>query len=123
MSQELLSEFYADPDTRLRGVGKPPGQGRRVADGLRISGRWPTASGCEDAPWALTPVMVSDGDGPPEEAAVLVPTSDLDIERTWDTVGMRGTGSHTLVAEDVFVPRSRVLTLPTGPETLPGPLP
>jgi alkylation response protein AidB-like acyl-CoA dehydrogenase len=119
MSQELLAEFYADPDTRLCGVGMPPGQGRRVAGGVRVSGRWPYASGCEDASWALTPVMVSEGDGPPEVAGVLVPTSDLDIERTWDTAGMRGTGSHTLVAEDVFVPRARVLTIPTGPDGAP----
>jgi alkylation response protein AidB-like acyl-CoA dehydrogenase len=119
MSEELLAEFYADPDTRLCGVGKPPGQGRRVAGGVRVSGRWPNASGCEDASWALTPVLVGDGDGPPEVAGVLVPTSDLDIDRTWDTAGMCGTGSHTLVAEDVFVPRSRVLTLPTGPDGAP----
>jgi alkylation response protein AidB-like acyl-CoA dehydrogenase len=119
MSEELLAEFYADPDTRLCGVGKPPGQGRRVAGGVRVSGRWPNASGCEDASWALTPVLVSDGDGPPEVAGVLVPTADLDIDRTWDTAGMCGTGSHTLVAEDVFVPRSRVLTLPTGPDGAP----
>jgi alkylation response protein AidB-like acyl-CoA dehydrogenase len=119
MSEEVLAEFYADPDTRLCGAGNPPGRGRRVAGGVRVSGRWPYASGCEDAPWAITLVLVGDGDGTPEFVLVLAPTSDLDIERTWDTAGMRGTGSHTLVADDLFVPRARVLPLPTGPNGAP----
>ncbi|WP_063129786.1 acyl-CoA dehydrogenase family protein [Nocardia fusca] len=119
MSEEVLAEFYADLDTRLCGAGKPPGRARRVAKGLHISGRWPYASGCEDAPWAIIPAMVGDGDGPAEFVLVLAPTSDLDIERTWDTAGMRGTGSHTLVADDVFVPRARVLSVPTGPNGAP----
>ncbi|WP_345604077.1 acyl-CoA dehydrogenase family protein [Pseudonocardia adelaidensis] len=119
MSEDVLVEFYSDPDTRLCGAGNPPGRGRRVTGGVRVSGRWPYASGCEDAPWAITPVMVRDGDGPPELVVVLAPTSDLDIERTWDTAGMRGTGSHTLVADDVFVPQAHVLPLPTGPNGAP----
>jgi alkylation response protein AidB-like acyl-CoA dehydrogenase len=119
MSEEVLAEFYADPDTRLCGAGTPPGRGRRVAGGVRVSGRWPYASGCEDAPWAMTLVLVSDGEGPPEFASLLTPTSDLDIERTWNTAGMRGTGSHTLVADDVFVPQAHVLSLPTGPNGAP----
>ncbi|GAA1208379.1 acyl-CoA dehydrogenase family protein [Pseudonocardia alaniniphila] len=121
MSEEVLAEFYADPDTRLCGAGNPPGRGRRVAGGVRVSGRWPYASGCEDAPWAITLAMVGDGEGPPEFAFLLTPTSDLDIARTWDTAGMRGTGSHTLVADDVFVPQARVLPLPTGPNGAPDP--
>jgi alkylation response protein AidB-like acyl-CoA dehydrogenase len=111
-SEELLAEFYAAPDTRLCGAGKPLGQGRRVTGGVRVSGRWPNASGCEDALCALTPVAVSDGDGPAAFVGVLAPTSDLDIERTWDTAGMRGTGSHTLVANDVFVPKTTCCLCP-----------
>jgi alkylation response protein AidB-like acyl-CoA dehydrogenase len=119
MSQEVLAEFYTRPDTRLGGAGMPPGRGRPVDGGVRVTGRWPYASGCEDAPWAIVSAMVSGGDGPPEFVLVLAPTSDLDIERTWDTAGMRATGSHTLVADDVFVPRAHVLTAPTGPNGAP----
>jgi alkylation response protein AidB-like acyl-CoA dehydrogenase len=119
MSEELLAEFYADPNTRMCGAGKPPGHGRWVTGGVRVTGRWPYASGCEDAPWAITPVIVGDGDGPPELVVVLAPTSDLDIEHTWNTAGMRATGSHTLVADDVFVPQAHVLSVPTGPNGAP----
>jgi alkylation response protein AidB-like acyl-CoA dehydrogenase len=34
--------------------------------------------------------------------------SELSVEDTWDMVGMRGTGSDTIVADDVFVPEEQV---------------
>ena len=68
-----------------------------------VSGRWPSISGCEDAEWAA--LAVADGDG---VSVVSLPTSALTVERTWDVAGMRGTGSHTLVAEAVPVPEHRI---------------
>ena len=32
----------------------------------------------------------------------------MSIEQTWDTLGMRATGSHTVVLDDVFVPDAAV---------------
>jgi acyl-CoA dehydrogenase len=32
----------------------------------------------------------------------------VSIDETWDTMGLRGTGSHTVVLEDVFVPSEAV---------------
>jgi len=119
MPDEVLTEFYADPDIRLCGAGNPPGRGQRVAGGVHVSGRWPYASGSEDAQWAILPVLLSGGDGRPELVMVLVPTSDLDVDRTWQTAGMRGTASHTLVADEVFVAQAHVLPVPTGPNGAP----
>ncbi|MFC5290125.1 acyl-CoA dehydrogenase family protein [Actinokineospora guangxiensis] len=121
MPEELLKEFYADPDVRLCGVGEPLGAARQVPGGLRFSGRWGYASGCEDSPWTLLLVAVTDDGTLRRLAPVLVPTSALRIDRTWDVMGLRGTGSHSLAADDVFVPDSHVLDLPTGPDGLPDP--
>jgi acyl-CoA dehydrogenase len=39
----------------------------------------------------------------------------VSVEETWDTMGMRGTGSHTVVLDDVFVPDAAVsLVRPAG---------
>ena len=39
----------------------------------------------------------------------------VSIEETWDTMGMRATGSHTVVLDDVFVPEEAVaLVRPAG---------
>ncbi|WP_197383650.1 acyl-CoA dehydrogenase family protein [Mycolicibacterium mengxianglii] len=116
LSETARDEFFADPNVRLCGSAHPTGRSTEVPGGLRVSGRWSYASGCDDAAWALLGAPVFDGDrqrdepiGPLGWAQVLVPTSSLGVERTWDVAGLRGTGSHTLVADDVFVPASHVL--------------
>ncbi|SER71916.1 Acyl-CoA dehydrogenase [Lentzea xinjiangensis] len=97
-------EFFADPDALFCGSGVPGGRGEEVPDGVRVTGRWPNVSGCEDATWAVLAVLAGD-----TFSFALVPTADLVVDRTWRMAGMRGTGSHTLVAEDVLVPAERIV--------------
>jgi alkylation response protein AidB-like acyl-CoA dehydrogenase len=99
----VVRELFADPDALCCGSGVPASRGERVADGVRVSGRWPNVSGCEDAAWAVLAFMLDD-----TFSLAVVPVSDLAVDRTWRTAGMRATGSHTLVAEDVVVPAARV---------------
>jgi alkylation response protein AidB-like acyl-CoA dehydrogenase len=42
----------------------------------------------------------------------LMPMTELSIEDTWFMAGMKGTGSNTIVASDVFVPEHRFLPYP-----------
>ncbi|GAA2950150.1 hypothetical protein ACFQZ0_01225 [Streptomyces erythrogriseus] len=46
-----------------------------------------------------------------EQAMLLVPASELRIEDTWRTAGMRGTASNTLIGRDVFVPQHRMMSV------------
>lgn len=97
-------DFFADPDALCCGSGVPAGQGERGHGGVRIRGRWPNVSGCEDATWALLGLLV---DG--AFSFAVIPMAELGIDRTWQMAGMRGTGSHTVVADDVLVPAERVV--------------
>jgi len=99
----VRASLFADPDALFCGSGVPAGQGERVPDGVRVSGRWPNVSGCEDAAWAGLALLV---DG--TFSFMVVPVAELSVERTWNMAGMRATGSHTLVAEDVLVPAEHV---------------
>ena len=98
-------EVFADPDAIFCGAGVPTGTGESGADGVRVTGRWDNISGCEDAAWAHLGAMV---DG--AFALVLIPMRDLTIDRNWRVAGMRGTGSHSVVADGVLVPRERVVS-------------
>jgi alkylation response protein AidB-like acyl-CoA dehydrogenase len=78
-----------------------------------LSGRWSFASGCRQADWIVAPgTVVVDGaaqlrpDGRPELRAFCVPAADCEILDTWDTVGLRGTGSHDFQLTNVFVPEA-----------------
>lgn len=116
--EQAQDEIYgADPDALACGVLTPNGAAQRRPGGYVVSGSWPFASGCLHCTWGGATVPLLDADGTMSNVGfVLMPMSDLSIEDTWFTVGMRGTGSNTLVAEEVFVPDHRVLPLigPTG---------
>ncbi|MER8001670.1 acyl-CoA dehydrogenase family protein [Streptomyces sp. NPDC095613] len=120
VSDTARDALLADPHAVVCSSGVPQGaSGERVPGGLRISGRWAMASGSELASWAMVMVPLK-GDGPPAVCPTLVPASDLSVDRTWRAAGLSGTSSHTLVAEDVFVPESLV-TFPAGSGPLPAP--
>jgi 3-hydroxy-9,10-secoandrosta-1,3,5(10)-triene-9,17-dione monooxygenase len=103
-------EIFGGPrPARVCGVLAPTGTATPVDGGYRVSGKWGFASGCLHANWATGGVVVVDGGGNPvDHAMAYMPIGQLRIEDTWHVAGMRGTGSHTLVAEDVFVPSARV---------------
>ena len=85
---------------------------RKVAGGFRVTGKWAWSSGCLHADWAMLGIPVVDEDGnKTDEALAFIPMSELTIEETWFTAGMRGSGSNTTVAEDVFVPEHRMMSV------------
>jgi 3-hydroxy-9,10-secoandrosta-1,3,5(10)-triene-9,17-dione monooxygenase len=112
----LIAQF--SPDVRQEVWGKddealassafaPTGRMARSDGGYRLEGRFPFSSGCELAQWALVGTRATDeGDAP---KLALVPMASLQILDDWQTLGLRGTGSKTLQASDVFVPANRVL--------------
>ena len=109
--------FGADPDARVCGVLAPSVETRREDGGLVVSGRWPWASGSLHATWGLVGVLDRDAAGAiTEHALALIPMTDLAVEDTWFVAGMKGTGSNTLVADEVFVPDHRLLSVPKAIE-------
>ena len=106
-----------DPEARIAGVLTPSATAAPVDDGVVLNGRWTFASGCLHSTWALLGHPIVDTSGTMiDQGLALVPMQDLRIEDTWFTTGMRGTGSNTLVAADVFVPSYRIISVPRAIE-------
>ncbi|MEV4177952.1 acyl-CoA dehydrogenase family protein [Nonomuraea sp. NPDC049709] len=109
--------FGAGPDARTCGVVAPTGIARPVEGGYTVTGSWGFASGCLHAGWALMGVAVTDDAGRTvDHGSVLMPMAELDIKDTWHVAGMRGTGSNTVIATDVFVPAHRYQRIALGPQ-------
>lgn len=99
-----------DRDVAVACTLTPSGTGVTDQDGsLVVSGRWGWGSGIDHAGWAILAVAPQAGDLPPQ--IVLVPVGDLTVEDTWHVAGMAGTGSNTLVADQLTVPPHRVLNM------------
>jgi 3-hydroxy-9,10-secoandrosta-1,3,5(10)-triene-9,17-dione monooxygenase len=106
--------FGADPDARVAGVFAPSTGVEKVDGGYRVTGRWAWSSGSLHASWAYVGVLQLGPEGPIDMGVVLMPMSELSIEDTWFVAGMKGTGSNTVVAEDVFVPEHRYMSMMAG---------
>jgi indole-3-acetate monooxygenase len=98
-------EVFADPDRGSATMFTPLGTLKPVTDGvLRLDGRWPFVSNCLHAAWVGLCAMPSTDDGTtPKPQLVFVRTDELNIEDTWDVVGLRGTGSHHVSADGIIV--------------------
>jgi alkylation response protein AidB-like acyl-CoA dehydrogenase len=104
-----------NPDAWIAGSLNPIGSTTTVDGGWRVSGRWPWASGCMHAQWAACGINMKNADGQIVNAGLsLMPMGELAIEDTWHMAGMRGTGSNTIVADNVFVPEHRFLPYPSA---------
>jgi acyl-CoA dehydrogenase len=93
------------------------GTATRHGDGFRVHARKGPASGCEIGDLLVTSIRWDGAPEGPEVLHVAIPlTADgVHIERTWDTLGMRATGSHTVVLDDLWVPDTSVtLRRPAG---------
>ncbi|MFF3916360.1 acyl-CoA dehydrogenase family protein [Streptomyces sp. NPDC001852] len=90
------------PDTLVAGSLAPIGRAVESADGWRLSGTWPSISVADHCDWALVRAVVG---GSAKHARVFaVPRADLLVKDTWTSIGMCGTGSNTVVIDDVLVP-------------------
>jgi alkylation response protein AidB-like acyl-CoA dehydrogenase len=107
-----LAEAFGDPEKVAAGVWAPRGRARPVDGGYRVSGRWAFCSGIMHSDHLFGGCMVEgEGDGSPAVRVLGMPVGELEIVDTWRTSGLRGTGSHDAVADDVFVPGHRTLRL------------
>ena len=114
--EQCQKEVYeGDADNLLAGCLQPQGTVERVPGGWRLKGRWQFGSGCDHSPWFILGAKVVDPKTDDYRVQhVIVPRAEVEIDDTWHTLGMRGTGSKDLVVRDAFVPEHRAMpTFPT----------
>jgi 3-hydroxy-9,10-secoandrosta-1,3,5(10)-triene-9,17-dione monooxygenase len=94
------------PDGHFVGPSRaiPRGKATPVPGGYQVSGRWDYCSGSTYSTHVIALALVADSD---ERIMVAIPRSDYEILDDWGggaTIGLGGTASNTIVADDVFVP-------------------
>jgi alkylation response protein AidB-like acyl-CoA dehydrogenase len=86
------------------------GHAEKVEGGYRITARKSFTSGAQAGAILMTGAVLDQGDGAPSVIHFGVPMAapEVRIEETWRTLGMRGTGSHDVVIENLFIPEGNV---------------
>jgi indole-3-acetate monooxygenase len=120
------SEIYGTTDAVVAGALRPSGIAQAAAGGYRVSGRWAFASGIDHCAWWNGGCVVDEDGagrptdtGTPQTVLVFFPANDGERIDTWNTGGLRGTGSHDYAVRDLFVPSRRVLAFDAAPR-VPG---
>lgn len=110
LNAKARTDIWGDsPDALLSSAYAPTGEARPVEGGHILNGRWPFSSGCDHAQWAILGALIpSEAEGqPPVLQGFFIPRSDYEILDDWHVMGMRGTGSKSIVVKDTFVPAYR----------------
>ncbi|MFT7527014.1 MAG: 3-hydroxy-9,10-secoandrosta-1,3,5(10)-triene-9,17-dione monooxygenase, partial [Arenicella sp.] len=106
MDEQAQRDVYGDsPDACVSSSYNPVGGKTEVVDdGILLSGRWGWSSGCDHCDWVLLGAIIS-GEG---YRTFMVPRTDYEIEDTWHSMGLQGTGSNDIVIDTpVLVPHYR----------------
>jgi alkylation response protein AidB-like acyl-CoA dehydrogenase len=122
-------ELFAPPLALVAGSGAPSGYAERVSGGYRVRGAWRFASGAHYASVFTAACVVTEGGRPVLDAAGLplvramsIAPADVRILDSWDTTGMRGTGSHDFEVQAAWVPEHHSFSVLTDAPREPGPL-
>ena len=109
MSERAQDDVWGDDGAGLASSSLAPRETARAVDGgWRLGGRFPFSSGCLNAQWAIIGARCEDAAGNRPTRYVLVPLRETEILDDWDVLGLRGTGSRSLLLHDVFVPAHRL---------------
>jgi 3-hydroxy-9,10-secoandrosta-1,3,5(10)-triene-9,17-dione monooxygenase len=114
--QRAQEEVWAeDNQVRISSSYAPMGAGVVTDDGsgYTVNGSWAWSSGCDHADWVVVGGPVIKNGKPVDFGSFLIPRSEYRIDDVWNVVGLRGTGSNTVVVENVYVPRHRFLSFNT----------
>lgn len=126
MAESAAREIWTEtPRSVVANSPAPSGQAVPVPGGFRVSAKQGFSTGCRHASWiAAHTTVIENGqprqrDGKPETRYCLVPVAQVELLDTWNTRGMRGTGTHHFEVKDVFVPEERTV-FPRGAPQLRG---
>lgn len=110
---EVQDEVFATPDVRISGILSPSALATPVDGGVILNGKWSFNTGAQQSTWNTNAAILATAEGGHEPIMTAIPISDLQIVDDWYTSGLRGSGSVTTIAKDLFIPADRVL--PMGP--------
>ena len=108
--EQAQQDIWAkDTSVLIASTYMPTGKAEPVEGGYRFSGRWAFSSGVEHCEWIFLGGLLpkKDGSGALEHTTFLLPKADFRIEKNWDVLGLRATGSHDIVVDGCFVPEHR----------------
>jgi len=93
----------------LADIFAPVGKVKKVDGGYLLTGKWHFVSGVNYSTWiSVAATYQEEGNPKPERLGLCMKVSELEVIEDWDTLGLRGSGSNSVIADNLFVPDDMV---------------
>ncbi|WP_348935407.1 acyl-CoA dehydrogenase family protein [Aquabacter sp. CN5-332] len=125
LPRQTYDDVYRNgPNVIVAGSVQPIGTAELRCGVWHVSGRWPLVSACQHADWLVGACVVTEGGSlvPGSTRSFALPASEWQIEDTWHSAGLKGTGSHHITIERVAVPEKNFFDSEKQTSCVPGPL-
>jgi 3-hydroxy-9,10-secoandrosta-1,3,5(10)-triene-9,17-dione monooxygenase len=110
--QAQADGFGPDGNFSAPSVAAPTGTATPVDGGWLVKGKWGYASGAPYATHFMPSVLILEDPDKPRAGIALVPRSQWKMLDDWGAIlGMKGSGSNSIVIEGARVPKSHVIHL------------
>ena len=113
LREMIGSDQLGGPRCRIAGSARPTNWGKCAEGGWIINGIATYASGIDHATQVVA--AFRDIDRPSDSYMSFLDPDQGTILRTWDTMGLCGTGSHDYESVDVFAPHKRTMKIGLRP--------
>ncbi|MFT4018531.1 MAG: acyl-CoA dehydrogenase [Agriterribacter sp.] len=124
LHSNIVSLFFNDPEVCLAGSGANTGIAKKTKGGYIINGKWRYATGSLHATAFTVNCVLQDDDTAPADntASFIFKAGEVQINRDWNGMGMKATGSHSFSVTDLFVPDERRFFIDAAQAILPDPV-
>jgi alkylation response protein AidB-like acyl-CoA dehydrogenase len=107
--ESIQAEVFDSPNPLASSCVSTTGVPVRVDGGYRWTGRGFFSSGVDHCDWLIPAMLSPNDDGTSDRRWFLLRKGEFAIVDDWYTMGLKGTGSKTVVIDDVFIPDERAL--------------
>ena len=109
------NEYFANEQVFAAASFAPTGSAKMVTDGFVANGTWGFLSGVDHADWVFVAARVTDSidERPTGPWFLMVPSTEIQrLDDSWQVAGLSGSGSKSIVLDNLHVPIHRAAYLP-----------
>jgi indole-3-acetate monooxygenase len=129
LNNDLAKSIFLNDTICFAGSGAVTGIANKTLRGYEIEGYWKYATGSLFATVFTVNCQVKENgvllfqpDGTPVVQSLLLKKDEVIVHKTWSSMGMVATGSHSIEIKNVIVPFDRTFIIQAAHATLPDPI-
>lgn len=117
MNPEFADQFFTNNNAIITGSGFPGGKAELQGSSYSVNGKWKYATGIEHATLITATCFITENskiknkDGEAVTKAFAFYPDEITVHKTWNSYGLKATGSHNFEVRNIHIPKRRMFTI------------